>query len=102
MTGLAALLVLWLLIGLGWACVETSVGRIIRRSVDRSDLSSAFAAQLSLQHACWLTTYPLAGWLGAFRLTGSVVVLTVVAGGAVTGAWLLWPRTSLVPDSVTA
>lgn len=102
MTGLAALLVLWLLIGLGWACVETPVGRIIRRSVDRADLSSAFAAQFSLQHACWLITYPLAGWLGAFSLTGSVVVLTVVAGGAVAGAWLLWPRTSLVPDSVTA
>lgn len=50
--GVAAIVGLWLIVGLGWSSVETPVGRIIRRSVDRADLPAAFAAQFSLRHAC--------------------------------------------------
>ena len=79
---LAAVCVLWVLVGLGWAAVETPVGRLIRREVPTDDLPAAFAAQFSLSHACWLLTYPLAGWLGAAGLTLAAVVLAVVATAA--------------------
>lgn len=93
--GLVAIGALWVLIGLGWSTVETPVGRIIRRSVPARDLPAAFAAQFSLSHACWLVTYPLAGWLGAaLGLAPTALILTTVAVAAtVTGA-LLRPRTA--------
>jgi predicted MFS family arabinose efflux permease len=89
--GLVAVGVLWFLVGLGWSTVETPVGRIIRRSVAPGDLPDAFAAQFSLSHACWLITYPLAGWLGATGLGTTALVLTGVAGAATLAAARLWP-----------
>ncbi|MCG7284768.1 MFS transporter [Cellulomonas sp. ACRRI] len=89
--GLVAVGALWFILGLGSAAVQTPVGRIIRRSVDREDLPAAFAAQFSLSHACWLITYPLAGWLGAVGLVPTAVVLAVIAAGATVGAVVLWP-----------
>jgi predicted MFS family arabinose efflux permease len=92
--GLVALGALWLVVGLGWSAVETPVGRIIRRSVPARDLPAAFAAQFSLAHACWLVTYPLAGWLGgagALGPSGTAVLLAVVAAGAGGAAAALWP-----------
>ncbi|MGN8244217.1 MFS transporter [Cellulomonas soli] len=92
--GLVAIGALWVLVGLGWAAAETPVGRLIRRSVPGRDLPAAFAGQFSLSHACWLVTYPVAGWLGAVGLGRAALVLAVVAAGAsVTAAWL-WPRTA--------
>jgi len=99
-TGLVALGALWLVVGLGWSAVETPVGRIVRRSVPARDLPAAFAAQFSLSHACWLVTYPLAGWLGgtgALGPGGTALLLAVVAAGAGTAAALLWPRTPDAP-----
>lgn len=91
--GLAAISVLWVAVGAGWSCVETPVGRIIRRSVRARDLPAAFAGQFSLSHACWLVTYPLAGWLGAaIGLSRTALVLAVVAAAATVSAVLLWPR----------
>jgi hypothetical protein len=89
--GLVAVGLLWFLVGLGWSSVETPVGRIIRRSVPAADLPDAFAAQFSLSHACWLLTYPLAGWLGTTGLSSTALVLTGVAGAATLGAARLWP-----------
>jgi MFS family permease len=82
---------LWLVIGLGWGAVETPVGRLIRRGVPPGDLAPAFAAQFSLSHACWLLTYPLAGWLGFIGLPGTALVLAGVALVATVVAWRLWP-----------
>lgn len=82
---------LWLVIGLGWSAVETPVGRLIRRHVPAPDLGAAFAAQFSLSHACWLVTYPLAGWLGAVGLGRAALVLAVVAGLATGLAVRWWP-----------
>lgn len=93
--GPVALGALWLVVGLGWSAVETPVGRIVRRSVPARDLPAAFAAQFSLSHACWLVTYPLAGWLGgtgALGPAGTAVLLAVVAAGAGVAAASLWPR----------
>ena len=51
-----------------------------------------FSAQFALSHACWLVTYPLAGWLGA--TAGMPVTLAALGAVAFTGALaaiLLWP-----------
>lgn len=93
--GLVAVGALWVLVGAGWSAVETPVGRILRRSVPPRDLPAAFAGQFSLSHACWLLTYPLAGWLGGASVLGpgatAVLLAGVAAAATVTGA-VLWPR----------
>ncbi|MFD2026936.1 MFS transporter [Promicromonospora aerolata] len=97
--GLVAVGLLWFLVGLGWSTVETPVGRIIRRNVPAADLPDAFAAQFSLSHACWLITYPLAGWLGTTGLSATALVLTGVAGAATLAAARLWPTTEPARDT---
>lgn len=89
--GILGIAGLWLVIGAGWSSVETPVGRIIRRSVDRANLPAAFAAQFSLQHACWLLTYPLVGWLGALNLNIAAGAVAGLAATATAAAFLLWP-----------
>ncbi|MEO7589052.1 MAG: MFS transporter [Arachnia sp.] len=91
--GLVAVAGLWILVGIGWAAVETPVGRLIRRGVESRDLAAAFAAQFSLSHACWLITYPVAGWLGGISLSGTALALAGVAAGATLAATWLWQRT---------
>jgi predicted MFS family arabinose efflux permease len=98
--GLLAVGTLWALVGVGWAAVETPVGRIVRRSVPARDLAAAFAGQFSLSHACWLLTYPLAGWLGGARVAGlgtTALVLAGAAGAATVAGAALWPRRSPAP-----
>ena len=93
--GPVAIGALWLVIGLGWSAVETPVGRLIRRHVPAPDLGAAFAAQFSLSHACWLVTYPVAGWLGAAGLDRAALVLAAVAALATVAAVRLWPAPTL-------
>lgn len=84
--------VVWFLVGVGWSAVETPVGRIIRRSVPSRQLNQAFAAQFSLSHACWLSTYPLTGVLERFGLPLAASVSALVAAAAAALAVMLWPR----------
>ena len=73
------LLAIWLLIGLGNSAVLTPSGRLLRRSAQPEDRPAVFAAQFALSHACWLLTYPLAGWtMTAF---GTVPALILLGGG---------------------
>ncbi|QAY63101.1 MFS transporter [Xylanimonas allomyrinae] len=100
--GLASVGVLWLAVGVGWSAAETPMGRIIRRTVPREDLPAAFAAQFSLSHACWLLTYPLAGWLGAVGLGRTALVLAGVAAAATAAAAASWPTAAPVAQESTA
>lgn len=86
------LLPVWLLLGVGYSLAQTPSGRLLKRSAHAEDRPALFAAQFALSHACWLITYPLAGWLGAnVGLTATFAVLAIVA----TMAWLIclkiWP-----------
>ena len=76
--GLAGLITLWALIGFGFSLTQTPIGRIINRSAREADRGAVFAAQFALSHACWLVTYPLAGWIGAGA--GLSVAALVLAG----------------------
>ncbi|WP_372348142.1 MFS transporter [Streptomyces sp. KL116D] len=88
-----ALLVTWAAFGAGCSAVLTPAGRLVRRAAPERERTAAFAAQFSLSHACWLVTYPLAGWVGAAAgLSAAVVVLGAVALAAAVGAVRLWPR----------
>ena len=91
-TRYAWLLPLWFVLGLGYSLAQTPSGRLLRRSSSEGDRASLFAAQFALSHACWLITYPVAGWLGArFGLATSFVTLGVVACAAVVFSARLWP-----------
>ncbi|WP_425954583.1 MFS transporter [Xylanimonas sp. McL0601] len=94
--GLAAVGVLWFAVGLGWACTEVPFGRLVVREVPEAERPAVFAAEFSLSHACWLVTYPLAGWLGAVGLGPTALLLAVVAAGAVVAGARLWPATAAV------
>ncbi|MFJ8926108.1 MFS transporter [Streptomyces sp. NPDC102364] len=96
-----ALLAAWAAFGGACSMVLTPTGRLVRRAAPERERTAAFAAQFSLSHACWLLTYPLAGWLGARAGLGAAVVgLAVVAVGAGVAAARLWPVgvDSLVPE----
>lgn len=86
------LLALWFVLGMGYSLAQTPSGRLLRRSAHPEDRPALFAAQFALSHACWLVTYPLAGWLGARAgLDVSFIALGVLATGALLAAVRLWP-----------
>lgn len=86
------LLPLWFLIGLGYSMAQTPSGRLLRRSSSPEDRPALFAAQFALSHACWLITYPLAGWAGArFGLPAAALLLAIIAAGGILAATRLWP-----------
>lgn len=88
----ALLLPLWLAIGVGYSLTQTPSGRLLRRSSSPEDTPALFAAQFALSHACWLITYPLAGWLGAtVGLPATFSALGVIAAAAIFIATRPWP-----------
>lgn len=87
-----ALLITWMLLGVAYSAVQTPTGRLLRRSARSSDRPAIFAAQFALSHACWLVTYPLAGWLGSVAgMPTTLMVLGVVSAFGTVSAYLLWP-----------
>ncbi len=86
-----ALLGLWALMGIGYSAVQTPTGRLLRRSAQPSDRPAVFAAQFALSHACWLLTYPIAGWLGnSAGLSATALVLAAVTLAGVVAARAMW------------
>ncbi|MCB1343542.1 MAG: MFS transporter [Pseudooceanicola sp.] len=93
-TALPALMALWLLAGLGYGLALTPGGRLLRRSGTRDDLAALFAAHFALSHACWLLTYPLAGWLGtAAGMPATFLTLAALSLLGLVTALRLWPAT---------
>jgi len=46
----------------------------------------------ALSHACWLLTYPLAGWLGSSAgIVPTLLVLAALTFAGVLIAWSIWP-----------
>ncbi|WP_181773756.1 MFS transporter [Amycolatopsis pittospori] len=90
----SAALAIWAAIGLGTGLVLTPVGRVLHRSSHASDRPAIFAAQFSLSHACWLLTYPIAGWLGVATsgFTTTWIVLGVLGLSGFVVAVKSWPR----------
>lgn len=90
---LAVLITLWAAIGFGFSLTQTPIGRIINRSAQPTDRGSVFAAQFALSHACWLVTYPMAGWVGAgLGLSAAALVLAAIGGLSLIAVLRLWPQ----------
>ncbi|WP_098701425.1 MFS transporter [Nocardia farcinica] len=82
----------WFALGVGTALVNTPAARLLRAQAGESELPAVFSAQFSLSHACFLLTYPIAGWLGV--RAGHAVpagLLAVLATLATSTAARLWP-----------
>jgi MFS family permease len=87
-----ALLIAWTLLGVDYSAVMTPSGRLLRRSAQPADRPAVFAAQFALSHACWLLTYPLAGWLGPLAgIVPTALVLAAITFGGVLLAFRFWP-----------
>jgi predicted MFS family arabinose efflux permease len=95
-----ALLATWTLLGIAYSAVMTPSGRLLRRSARAADRPAVFAAQFALSHACWLLTYPLAGWIGSsVGIVPTLLVLAAITFGGVLLARLFWPAED--PDVLT-
>lgn len=89
---LAGLIALWAVIGFGFSLTQTPIGRIINRSAQEADRGAVFAAQFALSHACWLVTYPLAGWVGAGAgLTTAALTLAAIGALGLVAVLRIWP-----------
>lgn len=99
-----SLLPLWAVLGVGNALVLTPTGRLLRRSAHPGDRPALFAAQFAASHACWLLTYPLAGWLGASAGTGWTFVAMAALSllGLALAARLWRPRDEVPTEHVHA
>lgn len=89
---LPVLMALWSLIGLGYSLTQTPAGRLLKRSASAPDRPALFAAQFALSHACWLITYPLAGYAGTLLgLNATFMVMAGLSGLGILMAVQLWP-----------
>ncbi|MGQ7794059.1 MFS transporter [Faunimonas sp. B44] len=95
-----AFLILWAASGLLYSAILTPSGRLLRRSAHSEDRPAVFAAQFALSHACWLLTYPVAGWAG--EVLGLPVAMALLGLIAIVGAGLaarVWPAGD--PEEIT-
>ncbi|MCU1548293.1 MAG: major facilitator superfamily 1 [Arthrobacter sp.] len=87
------LLGLWFLLGAANSTILTPSSRLLRDASTEETRPYVFTAQFSLSHACYILTYPLAGWLGAAAGLGwAAAALTIIAMIGAAGAFLSWPR----------
>ncbi|MCU1519301.1 MAG: major facilitator superfamily 1 [Pseudarthrobacter sp.] len=87
------LLGLWFLLGAASATILTPSARLLRDASTEDTRPYVFTAQFSLSHACYILTYPLAGWVGAAAGLGwGAAALTIIAMIGSLGAFLSWPR----------
>ena len=90
--GWPVLLVLWAVLGAWGAMVSIPSSRLVVRASTPDDRQSLFSAQFALSHACYLVTYPLAGFAGSALGQGhAAALLAIVATIAALGAVRLWP-----------
>lgn len=89
------LLGLWVALGAGTSMISTPSARLLRRSATEGTRSYLFTAQFSLSHACFIITYPVAGWIGASAgQPAAAAVLAVVAMISTAAALKFWPAAS--------
>jgi MFS family permease len=87
------LLGLWFLLGAANSTILTPSSRLLRDASTEETRPYVFTAQFSLSHACYILTYPLAGWVGAVAGLGwAALALTIIAMIGSGGALLSWPR----------
>ncbi len=87
----AILLGLWVLLGIGTSMISTPSSRLLRRAATDDTRTYLFTAQFSLSHACFMLTYPIAGWVGATAgQTAAALVLGALAFAGTIAALIVW------------
>lgn len=87
------LLGMWFLLGAGNSTILTPSSRLLRDASTEETRPYVFTAQFSLSHACYIISYPVAGWVGAAAGLGwAALALTILAILGSAGAFLSWPR----------
>ena len=97
-TGWTTFIAFWLLMGAATSLINTPSARLLRYESTDDTRAAVFTAQFSLSHACYLVTYPVAGWLGA--AAGQPIAAVALAGVAlvaVLAAARLWPPSTPRP-----
>lgn len=90
--GWALLIVIWIVLGAGTSMINTPSARLLRAESNAQNRAAVFTAQFSLSHACFIFTYPLAGWMGAdVGHIAAAAVLTMIATLAGLLAARTWP-----------
>lgn len=85
------LLGLWVLLGIGTSMISTPSSRLLRRAATDNTRTYLFTAQFSLSHACFMLTYPIAGWVGAAAgQTAAALVLGALALAGTIAALIVW------------
>lgn len=93
----SAFLVTWLVVGALYSAILTPAGRLLRRSTHADDRPSVFTAQFALSHACWLVTYPTAGFVGdAVGLPWAMATMGTLGLIGVISAFRFWPAVDAV------
>jgi MFS family permease len=77
--GWLALLGTWVALGMGTSLVNTPSSRLLADASTPANRNLVYTAQFALSHACFLITYPIAGWLGAASLSGAALALALIA-----------------------
>lgn len=91
--GWVALLAAWVVLGMGTSLVNTPSSRLLADASTPENRNLVYTAQFALSHACFLVTYPIAGWLGGTSLLAAAVALTGVAVAALAAAVIQARRT---------
>ncbi|KXC06527.1 MFS transporter [Microbacterium hominis] len=84
--GWVALLAAWVVLGMGTSLVNTPSARLLADASTPENRNLVYTAQFALSHACFLVTYPIAGWLGGASLFAAAVALALVACAALVAA----------------
>lgn len=84
-------LVLWFWAGAAVSSLLTPSARLLKRWSTSENRTDAFAAQFSVSHACFLVTYPLAGYLGvSIGLGKTALILGGMAAIATIAVPQIW------------
>lgn len=82
---------IWIVLGAGTSMINTPSARLLRYGSNERNRSAVFTAQFSLSHACFILTYPLAGWVGAqvgqVTAAAALTALATLAGLLAARAW---------------
>ncbi|KTS13781.1 MFS transporter [Microbacterium testaceum] len=100
--GWVALLATWATLGIGTSLVNTPSSRLLADASTDADRTLVYTAQFALSHACFLVTYPLAGWLGGAAVLAPPLALLAIAGAALIPALALGRRAARIAPPVTA
>lgn len=100
-SGWFSLLGTWIVLGAGTSMVNTPSSRLLADASTPANRNLVYTAQFALSHACFLVSYPIAGWLGAVNLTSAAVALLVM-GATASIAAIIYGRARLVAADRTS